>query len=66
MATLVVSCGGKVILDMPSGMGAVVSVPSGTGLLRGKLGATTLICCSQGSLALMTHLGAWKLFDIGM
>ena len=66
VATPVVCCGGKATFGMPSGMGSVVSVPSGTGPMRRKPGAATLIRCRRGSLALMTHLGAWKLLDIGM
>jgi len=53
-------------LVIPFGMGLVLRTSSGIGSVIRKLGAATLIRCSQGSLALMTHLGAWKLLDIGM
>jgi len=53
-------------LGIPSDMGLVVRTPSRIGLEIKKLGAATLICYSRGSLALMTHLGVWKLLDIGM
>ena len=59
-------CIGKVTFGMPSKMGSVVSVPSGIGLEIKKPGVATLVCCSWGSLALMTHLGTKKLLEIGM
>ena len=51
---------------MPSKMGSMVSVPFGIGLEIKKPGVATLVCCSWGSLALMTHLGTKKLLEIGM
>lgn len=64
VATPVVYCIDVVTFGMPLKMGSVVSVPSGIGLKIKKLGAITLICCSRGSLALMTHLGTKKLLEI--
>ena len=62
-----VSCSGdEATLGMPSGMGSAARVHLGIRLERRKPGAATLIYCNRGSLALMMHLGAWKLFDIGM
>ena len=46
---------------MPLKMGVAASVPFGIGLGSKNPGATTLIHYSWGSLALMMHLGAWKL-----
>ena len=65
VATPMACDSGKTNLDMPSGMGSVVSVPSGIGPESKKPGAATLICCSRRSLALMTHLGTKKLLEIG-
>ena len=65
VATTVVYGGGENTFGMPSGMGSVVSVPSGTGLGSRKLGAATLIRFSRRSLALMTNFGAKKLLEIG-
>ena len=52
-------------LGIPLGMGLVERMPSSIGPVVRKPGAATLIWCSRGSLALMTHLGIWKLLDIG-
>ena len=65
MATPAVCDGGKTTFGMPSGMGSVVSVPSRTRLESRKPEAATLIRCSRGSLALMTHLGTKKHLEIG-
>ena len=65
VATLVACGGGKATFGMPSGIGSAACVPSGISLESRKLGAATLIHCSRGSLALMTHLGAKKLLEIG-
>ena len=54
------------VVSVPSGIGSVVSVPSGIGPAVRKPGAVTLIRCRRGSLALITHLGAWKLLEMGM
>ena len=59
-------CKGGATFGMPSSMGSVVSVPSGIGPAVRKPGAVTLIRCRRGSLALITHLGAWKLLEMGM
>ena len=61
-----VCVGGKATFSMLSGIGSVVSMPSGTGPVIGKLGVATLIRCNRGSLALMTDFSAWKLLEIGM
>ena len=53
-------------LGMPSRIGVVANMRFGIGPVLRKPGAATLIRCSQGSLALMRNLGAWKLLDIGM
>ena len=66
MATSVVCYGGKATFGMPLGIGLVVRTTFGIGLVIGKPGAATLVRYSRGSLALLTHLGAWKLLDIGM
>ena len=57
---------GSATLGMPSRIGVVAKVPSGIGLVIKKPGAATLIQCNRGSLALMTHFGAWKLLEIEM
>ena len=59
-------CGGWATFGMPSGMGVVVKVPFSTGPVVRKPRVATLIRCSRGFLALMTHLGAKKLLEIGM
>ena len=51
---------------MSSGIGLVVSVPSGTGLQMRNPGVTTLILYRRGSLALITDFGAWKASEIEM
>lgn len=51
---------------MPSGMDGITKVPYGIGLGAKKPGAATLICRSQGSLALITHLDAGKLVEMGV
>ena len=65
VATPVVYDSGETTFGMPSGMGSVVSVPSRIGPESRKPGAAMLIRCSRESLALMTHLGAKKLLEIG-
>ena len=57
---------GSATLGMLSRIGVVAKVSSGIGLVIKKPGATTLIQCNQGSLALMTHFGTWKLLEIEM
>ena len=49
-------------------MGWVKRVPSGMGgpSRRRNPRAVTLIQCKRGSLALITHFGAWKLDEIGL
>ena len=64
MAASVACDGGETTFDMPLGMGLMANVPSGIGLESRKPGAATLIRCSRGSLASMTHLGAKKLLEI--
>ena len=67
MAALVIYCSDEApTIGIPSGMGVVTSLISTFGLGRRKPGATTLIRCRQGSLALITHFGAWKLDEIGV
>ena len=66
VTTLVVCCDGRVTFGIPSGIGSVVSVPSGIGPLMRNLGAVTLNHCKRGSFAFITHLGARKLLDIGV
>ena len=53
-------------LGIPFGVGLLVRMPSEIGPKIRNPGATTLICYSRGFLALMMHLGALKLLDIGM
>ena len=65
VATPVVYGGGENTFGMPSGMGSVVSVPSGTGSGSRKLEAAMLIRCNRGSLALMTNFGTKKPLEIG-
>ena len=60
MATPVVCSGGEATFGIPPSMGLVASVPFGIRPGSRKPGAATLIRCSRGSLALMTHLGAKK------
>ena len=55
---------GEATIDIPSGMCSMVTAPSRIGPESRKPEAATLIRCNLGSQALMTHLGAWKLFDI--
>ena len=57
---------GEATIDIPSGMCSMVTAPSGIGPESRKPKAAMLIRCNLGSQALMTHLGAWKLFDIGV
>ena len=57
---------GSATFGMPSGIGSVVSVPSGIRPVVRKPRAATLIWYRQGSLALITHLGAWKLLEMEM
>ena len=57
---------GSATLGMPSRIGVVANVHFGIGPMLRKPRAATLIHCSQGSLALIRYLGAWKLLDIGM
>ena len=59
MASPVVYCGGRATFGMPSGIGLVVSMPSGIGPMVRKLGVAMLIQCRQGSFALMRHFDAW-------
>ena len=67
MAALVVCCSDEALtVGIPSGIGVVISSISTFGLGRRKPGATTVIRCRQGSLALITHFGAWKLDEIGV
>ena len=67
MAVLVVCCSDEApTFGIPSGMGVVISTLSTFGLGRRKPSAAMLIQCRWGSLALMTHLGAWKLDEIGV
>ena len=66
MTTPVVCCDGRATFGIPSGIGSVVSVPSGIGPHMRNLGAATLNRCKRGSFAFITHLGARKLLDIGV
>ena len=67
MAALVVCCSDEApTVGIPSGMGVIVSSISTFGPGRRKSGAAMLIRCRRGSLALMTHFGAWKLDEIDM
>ena len=65
VATLMACSCGEATFGMPLGMGSAMSVPSGIGPESKKPGATMLIHCNQGTLALMTHLVAKKLLEIG-
>ena len=67
VATLVVCCSDEApTFGIPSGMGVRISMPYTFGPGRRKPGTTMLIQWRWGSLALMTHLGAWKLDEIGV
>ena len=57
---------GEATFGIPLGMSTVATTPSRIGLESRKPGAATLIRYSRGSRALMTHLGTWKLLDIGV
>ena len=59
MASPVVYCGGRATFGMLSGIGSVVSVPSGIGLVVRKPGVAMLIRCRRRSFALMMHFGTW-------
>ena len=64
--SLVLICRGGVTLGMPLGMDGITKVPYGIGPGTKKLGAKKLICCSRGSLALITHLDVRKLVEMGV
>ena len=53
-------------LGIPSRIGSMVRMPSWIGPVIRKLRVTTLIRCRRGSLSLITHLGTWKLDEIGV
>ena len=67
VAAPVVCCGDRVsTFSIPLKMGVVVCTPFGFGPGRRKPGAATLILCRHGSFALITHLGARKVLEIGV
>ena len=67
MAALVVYCSDEApTVGIPSGMGVVISSISTFGPRRRKPGIATLIRWRRGFLALITHLGAWKLDEISV
>ena len=65
-ATLGIPSGIGVVAKVPFGRGTVARVPSGTGPVTRKPRTAMLIRWSRGSFALIMHLGAWKLLDIGV
>ena len=66
VASAIHCCDETLALGIPSGIGVVISTPSTFGLRRRKLGTATLIRWRRGFLALITHLGAWKLDEISV
>ena len=66
VAPAVRRCDETPAFEIPSGIGVVISTPSTFGPRRRKPGTAMLIRWRRGSLALMTHLGAWKLNEIGV
>ena len=67
IAAPVVCCGnGASTFGIPSKMGVAACTPFGFGPERRKLGATTLILCRRRLFALITHLGARKVLEIGV
>ena len=66
VASSTARCKGGATLGTPFGIGMVARVPSSISPVTRKPGVATLIRCSWGSFALITHLGAWKLLDIGV
>ena len=65
VASPMVYDGGEATFGMPSSIGSVASVPPRIRPESRKPGVATLVRYSRGSLALMTHLGAKKLLEIG-
>ena len=66
VAPAVRRCDETPAFGIPSGIGVVISTPSTFGPRRRKPSTAMLIRWRRGSLALMTHLGAWKLDEIGV
>ena len=59
-------CDETPVFGIPLGIGVVISAPSTFGQGIRKPGTATFIRWRRGSLALMTHLRAWKLDEIGV
>ena len=67
VAAPVVCCvDGASTFGIPSKMGVMACTPSGFGPGRRKLGVATLILCRHRSFALIMHLGARKVLEIGV
>ena len=66
VASAIHCCDETPAFGIPSGIGVVISTPSTFGPRRRKPGTATLIRWRRGFLALITHLGAWKLNEISV